>query len=136
MDKKGNIMIEYGYYKELDKSFNQTAEIILNLLQTHKFTIATQIDLKQKFKDKLNVDYPQYTVLGLCDVQIGYKAIQAEQNMGLMIPCNMAVYEKGNKTVIAVIKPTKIMENIQNPALDEILQGMDKRLKALFESIK
>lgn len=129
-------MIDYGFYKELDKTFKETAEIVLEKLKEHKFSIVTQIDLKQKFKEKLSIDYKQYTILGLCDPESAYKVLQVEENIGLMLPCNMIVYEKDDKTIIAVMKPSAIMANLHNPDLDGIAYDVEMRLKDLFDSIQ
>ena len=129
-------MIDYGFYKELDKTFKETAEIVLEKLKEHKFSIVTQIDLKQKFKEKLGIDYKQYTILGLCDPESAYKVLQVEENIGLMLPCNMIVYEKDDKTIIAVMKPSAIMSNLHNPDLDGIAYDVEMRLKDLFDSIQ
>ena len=129
-------MIDYGFYKELDKTFKETAEIVLEKLKEHKFSIVTQIDLKQKFKEKLGIDYKQYTILGLCDPESAYKVLQVEENIGLMLPCNMIVYEKDDKTIIVVMKPSAIMSNLHNPDLDGIAYDVEMLLKDLFDSIQ
>ena len=129
-------MIDYGFYKELDKTFKETAEIVLEKLKEHKFSIVTQIDLKQKFKEKLSIDYKQYTILGLCDPESAYKVLQVEENIGLMLPCNMIVYEKDDKTIIVMMKPSAIMSNLHNPDLDGIAYDVEMRLKDLFDSIQ
>lgn len=129
-------MIDYGFYKELDKTFKETAEIVLEKLKEHKFSIVTQIDLKQKFKEKLGIDYKQYTILGLCDPESAYKVLQVEENIGLMLPCNMIVYEKDDKTIIVMMKPSAIMSNLHNPDLDGIAYDVEMRLKDLFDSIQ
>ncbi|MCF7792861.1 MAG: DUF302 domain-containing protein [Candidatus Cloacimonetes bacterium] len=129
-------MIDYGFYKELDKTFEETAEVVLAKLKEHKFSIVSQIDLKQKFKEKLNIDYKQYTILGLCDPQSAYKVVTTEENIGLMLPCNMIVYEKEDKTVIAIMRPFAMMANLENPELDGVACDVENRLKELFDSIK
>ena len=129
-------MIDYGFYKELDKTFVETAEIVLEKLKDHKFSLVSQIDLKQKFKDKLSIDYKQYTILGLCDPASAYKVVQAEENIGLMLPCNMIVYEKDDKTVVAVMKPSAMMAGFDNLDLDGVACDMETRLKDFFDSIE
>ena len=129
-------MINYGFYKELDKTFEETAEIVLAKLKDHKFSLVSQIDLKQKFKDKLGIDYKQYTILGLCDPESAYKVVQSEKNIGLVLPCNMIVYEKDDKTVVAVMKPSVMMAGFDNLELEGVASDMETRLKEFFDSIE
>ncbi len=129
-------MINYGLYKELDYSFEKTAEIILPLIQKHKFSIVTQIDLKEKFADKLGINYGEYTILGLCNPNLAHQAVSSEANIGLFFPCNMIVYQKGDKTAVAVMKPSEMMSMVNNPGLAEIAGKVEADLKALFEEIK
>jgi uncharacterized protein (DUF302 family) len=116
----GGKMIDYGFYKELEKTFEETAEIVLAKLKESELSIVSQIDLKQKFKDKLDIDYKQYTILGLCDPKSAYKVVQSEENIGLILPCNMIVYEKDDKTAVAVMKPSVMMAGFDNLELDGV----------------
>ena len=129
-------MIEYGFYKELDKTFSESAEIILPKLKEHGFTIVSQIDLKEKFKQKLDIDFKEYTILGLCDPQSAYNAVKKEENIGLMLPCNMIVYEKEGKTAVAIIKPQAAMGALGNHDLDDVACEVEHKLKKLFDSIE
>lgn len=129
-------MINYGFYKVLDYSFEKAAEIILPLIQKHKFSIVTQIDLKEKFADKLNIQYGEYTILGLCNPNLAHQALGAEVNLGLFFPCNMIVYEKAGKTAVAVMKPSEMMNMVNSPGLAEIAGKVEADLKALFDEIK
>ena len=129
-------MIKYGFYKELDKTFAEAAEIILPKLEEHGFTIVSQIDLKEKFKQKLDIDFKEYTILGLCDPQSAYNAVTKEENIGLMLPCNMIVYEKEGKTAVAIMKPKSAMEALGNEELDDVACEVEHKLKKLFDSIE
>lgn len=128
-------MIEYGFYKELDKTFKEAAEVILPALKEHNFTIVNQIDLKEKFRDKLDQEFPQYTILGLCHPQTAYNFLQVESDIGLFFPCNMAVYEKNDKVAVSLIKPTFIMAKLDNPRLLTLAEELEVKLKSLFDSI-
>lgn len=128
-------MLNYGFYKELSYSFEKTAEIILPLLQKHNFSIVTQIDLKEKFADKLDVEFGQYTILGLCNPNLAHQAVSSDSNIGLFFPCNMVVYEKSNKTVVAVMKPSVMMSMVETHAMAEIIGVVEAELKALFDDI-
>jgi len=111
-------------------------KLLLAFLKKHKFSIVTQIDLKEKFADKLGITYGEYTILGLCNPNLAYQAVSSESNIGLFFPCNMIVYEKGNKTAVAVMKPSEMMNMVDNPGLAEVAGKVEADLKALFDEIK
>lgn len=129
-------MINYGFYKELKCNFNQAADIILKKLNEHNFTIVTKIDLKEKFAAKLDIDYPQYTILGLCNPIFAHKAVEIEKYAGLFFPCNMVIFEKGDSVCISIIKPSVAMEMVENPLFKEIVTEIEKEFKDFFDDIE
>jgi uncharacterized protein (DUF302 family) len=92
--------------------------------------------LRKKMKEKLNIDMGKYIILGACNPPNAYKAILAEENIGLMLPCNVIVYEKGNKTVLSVIRPTAAMQMIDSMELKEIAAAVEGPLKKAFDAVK
>ena len=129
-------MINYGFYKELDLSFAEVLKQILERVKESGFGIVSQLDLKEKFKEKLGIEFKNYTILGLCDPPSALKSIQAEQSVGLLLPCNMIVFEKDDKTAVSIIKPTIAMSIIENEELGLISREVETRLKQLFDSIE
>ena len=129
-------MINYGFYKELNSSFGETLKRVIGKINGSGFGIVFQLDLKQKFKNKLGIEFTNYTILGLSDPSSALRSIQSEQNIGLMLPCNMAVFEKGNKTVVSIIKPTIAMSMIKNEELKSISCEVEIRLNQIFEAIE
>ena len=99
-------MINYGFTKELIIPFEKTVEIVTRELKKQGFGILTEIDVKEKFKEKLGIDFKRYVILGACNPPNAHKAILAEENIGLMLPCNIIVYEDGDNTTVSFIKPT------------------------------
>ena len=87
-------------------------------------------------KEKLGVDMNKYIILGACNPPNAYKAILAEENIGLMLPCNVIVYEKGSKTILSVIRPTIAMQMIDNTELQEAAEAVEGQLKKSFDAIK
>jgi uncharacterized protein (DUF302 family) len=128
-------MINYGFTKQTDLSFDDAIVRVTEALQKEGFGVLNRIDLKEKFKEKLGVDFRKYTILGACNPANAYKAIQAEENIGLMLPCNVIVYEKGGKTVISMIKPMEVMRSVGNDTLCDIAGYVQIMLKRAFESI-
>lgn len=128
-------MITYGFIKEVDVPFERTIEKVTLELKLEGFGIMTTIDLKEKFKEKLNMDYKKYVILGVCNPPYAYKSIQTEENIGLMLPCNIIIYEKENKTMVGIIKPTAAMGMIDNEELRNIANEVETKLKKVFDSI-
>lgn len=128
--------LSYGFTKEIDRPFEETVEVVTEELKKEGFGILTTIDLKEKFKEKLGIDFKKYVILGACNPPSAHEAILAEENIGLMLPCNVIVYEKENKTVISIIKPAVAMEMIDNEELKQIAKKVETKLHNVFDSIK
>ena len=129
-------MINYGFTKELNIPFETVTEQVREALKKEGFGILTEIDVREKMKEKLGLDMRKYIILGACNPQNAYKAILAEENIGLMLPCNVIVYEKGSKTVLSVIRPTVAMKMIDNVELQKLAQAVEGQLKKAFDAIK
>ena len=128
-------MISYGFSKKLNISFEMAIEIITEELKKEGFGILTKIDVQEKFKEKLGIAFKKYVILGACNPSNAHKAILAEENIGLMLPCNVIVYESGEETVISVIKPTVAMQMVQNSELRQIAKKVEAQLKKVFDSV-
>lgn len=128
-------MISYGFTKESDIPFEKAIEAVTEALKKEGFGILTKINIKEKLKEKLGIDFKKYVILGACNPHSAHKAILAEENIGLMLPCNVIVYEKGDKTVISIIKPTTAMGTINNEELKKIAADVEAKLKKVFDSI-
>lgn len=128
-------MITYGFTKELDAPFERVRESAIEELKKEGFGILTEIDVQAKFKEKLGIEFKKYVILGACNPPNAHKAILAEENIGLLLPCNVIVYEKGSKTVISVIKPTVAMQVVGNPRLEPIGQFIEAKLKKAFDAV-
>ena len=128
-------MINYGFTKELERPFAATVEAVTEALKKEGFGILTKIDVKEKFKEKLGVDFHNYVILGACNPPSAFKAIEAEENIGLMLPCNVIVYEKAGKTSVGIIKPTVAMGMIDNNALKPLALEVETRLKRVIDSL-
>ena len=128
-------MINYGFTKEIDKSFEEAVDLVSEELQKEGFGILTKIDVKDKFKEKLGIDFKKYVILGACNPPSAHKAIVAEENIGLMLPCNVILYEKGDKTVISIIRPTVAMKMINNKKLKEVAEYIETKLEHVIDAL-
>jgi uncharacterized protein (DUF302 family) len=129
-------MINYGFTKELDIPYEKVIAQVTESLLKEGFGILTVIDVKAKMKEKLGVDFQKYVILGACNPPQAFKEILAEEDIGLMIPCNVIVYEKGSSTVLSVIRPTVAMQMIENAELKNIAVEVEEKLKAAFGAVK
>ena len=129
-------MIKYGFTKEMDIPYEKVIEQAREALKKEGFGILTEIDVREKMKEKLGVDMKKYIILGACNPPNAYKAILAEENIGLMLPCNVIVYEKGNKTVLSVVRPTAAMRMVDNAELQKVAEEVELQLKKAFDAIQ
>ena len=129
-------MIKYGFTKELDIPYEAVVEQARVALKKEGFGVLTEIDVKEKMKEKLNLDMRKYIILGACNPPNAYKAILAEENIGLMLPCNVIVYERDSKTVLSIIRPTVAMQMIDNVELQKAAEAVEEQLKKAFDAIK
>lgn len=128
-------MIDYGFTKELDIPYEKVIERAREALKKEGFGVLTEIDVKEKMKEKLGVDMRRYIILGACNPPNAYKAILAEENIGLMLPCNVIVYEKDSKTVLSVIRPSVAMRIIENMELHKLAETVEGLLKKVFDAV-
>lgn len=128
-------MIGYGFKKELDLEFDDAVEKVTAALAKQGFGILTRIDVKETLKKKLDVEFPRYLILGACNPPHAYQALEAEDDVGLLLPCNVVVYEKLAKTVVSVIRPTRAMGMIDNPDLNRVAEAVEAKLRVTFDSL-
>ena len=129
-------MINYSFTKELNIPYGKVVELVRDSLKKEGFGILTEIDVQGKMKEKLGIDMKKYIILGACSPPHAYQAILAEENIGLMLPCNIIIYEKGRKTVLSVIRPAVAMQMIDNAELRKIAEAVEEKLKKAFDAIK
>ena len=127
--------MEYCFQKILDGNFDDVTAKVRDILKKEGFGILTRIDVHEKFKEKLGIDFKKYVILGACNPKMAVRAIEAEENIGVMLPCNVLVYEKDGKNVVAIIKPTAAMNMIDNDALRKVASEVEIALKKVLDHI-
>ncbi|MBK7229604.1 MAG: DUF302 domain-containing protein [Ignavibacteriales bacterium] len=127
--------MQFGFSKITDYSFEQAIEKITEELKKEGFGILSSIDFKDTFNKKLSVDYKKYIVLGACNPPLAHKALQADEEVGLFLPCNIAVYEKDGKTNISVFDPIFITTVIDNPQIKSVAEEVKKKLARVLETV-
>lgn len=127
--------MRYGTSKEVALPFEQAVEKVTEELKKEGFGVLTTIDVKETLKKKLNVDVPRYIILGACNPPFAHKALQVEEEVGLLLPCNVIVYEKEGRTRVSVFDPMIMSVIIENndmvPVALEVKARLDRVIAAM-----
>jgi uncharacterized protein (DUF302 family) len=128
--------MSYYFSKTLRLSFEEAVTKVTEDLKKSGFGIITEIDVKETLKKKLNVDFRKYKILGSCNPPYAYKALQAEDKIGLMLPCNVIVQElSGGRVEVAAIDPVASMAAVNNPQLRSVGEEVRAKLKAVIDNL-
>jgi len=125
----------YGYKRELAAPYEEVVQKTVDELKKEGFGVLTEIDVKATLKKKLDVDFDKYVILGACNPPFAYKSLQEERDIGLLLPCNIIVYEQEDKTYVSTILPTIAMNMVQNEGLGPIAEQVEQKLKNVVDSI-
>lgn len=126
----------YYFSKILDLSFDEAITRVTDELKKEGFGVLTEIDVKATLKKKLNVDFGNYRILGACNPPFAYKALQAEPQIGLMLPCNVVVQEGENgQIIVSAIDPVASMQVVENKALGEVAGQVKAKLQKVIENV-
>ncbi|MCH8031899.1 MAG: DUF302 domain-containing protein [Bacteroidetes bacterium] len=129
-------MPSYAISRTLDRSFEETIQHVTEALKTEGFGILTEIDIRETLKEKLDVDFRPYRILGACNPALAHQALQVEPHIGLMLPCNVIVQDAGEgKTEVSAVDPVASMSAIENEALGDISMRVRARLERVIESL-
>ena len=129
-------MSELGFQSTLNMPYETALEKVTAALKVEGFGILTNIDVRETMKKKLDVDFRKYSILGACNPPLAHKALTARPDVGLLLPCNVIVYEEGDSTVVNIIDPMSMTNFIQDPALDEVAEEARQRLKRVSEALQ
>lgn len=127
--------MKYGYKRQVSGSYEEAIKKTREELQKESFGVLTEIDVKATLKTKMNVDFDKYIILGACSPPFAYQALQAEKDIGLLLPCNIIVYESEGRTFVAAILPTVAMGMVENEKLRDIALQVEEKLKKVIDSI-
>ena len=128
--------MSYYFSKIVDDDFDTAIERVTARLAEAGFGVLTTIDVSGTLKKKIDVDFQRYTILGACNPGFAYKALQAEDKIGTMLPCNVIVQETADgKVEVAAVDPIASMSAIKNEALGEVATEVQGMLKNVIESL-
>ena len=128
-------MSSYGFGKTTSYSFAEAVERVTEELKKEGFGVLTTIDVQDTLKKKLNVDFKKYVILGACNPPFAHKALTAEEEIGLLLPCNVIVYEKGEKTVVSAFDPMIMVRVLGNDAMTAIANEVEARLRRVIAAV-
>jgi uncharacterized protein (DUF302 family) len=128
--------MSYYFSKTVNISFNEAISKVTEELKKEGFGILTEIDVQAALKKKLDVDFRKYRILGACNPPFAYQALQAEDKIGTMLPCNVIVQEHAEGRVeVAAIDPVASMMAIDNPELGGIAEQVREKLKKVVDNL-
>jgi uncharacterized protein (DUF302 family) len=128
--------MSYYFNKTIKTTFEAAIVKVTEELKKEGFGILTEIDVKETLKKKLGVDFRKYKILGACNPPFAYQALQAEDKIGLMLPCNVIVQEiKEGEIEVAAIDPAVSMQAVGNPKLESVAEQVRGKLKRVIESL-
>lgn len=126
---------QYYYAKTLDCSPEEAEARVRKELEEEGFGVLTEIDVKATLKKKLDADFHPYKILGACNPGFAHEALQAEDKIGTMLPCNVIVQEKDGQTEVAAIDPVASMQAVENDALGPIAEQVREHLKTVIDRV-
>ncbi|MCR4325897.1 MAG: DUF302 domain-containing protein [Patescibacteria group bacterium] len=127
--------MNYGYKKQTPHAFEEAVEAVKTALAAEGFGVLTEIDVKETMKKKLNIEYDNYVIFGACNPPLAHRALQAEKEVGLLLPCNVIVYEEGGKTHVSAMLPSAAMGLADNPALGAVAAEAEEKLKRAVDAV-
>lgn len=125
----------YGYHREIESSFDEAVKQTREALQKEGFGVLTEINMKEKLKEKLGVDFRNYVILGACNPPLAHLALQEDLDIGLLLPCNVVVYETEKGSVVAAIDAKKMLSVAENPNLESTAETVTEKLRSAIESL-
>lgn len=127
--------MKYGISKVVNLSYEEAINKVTEELKKEGFGVLTTIDVKETLKKKLGVDFDKYVILGACNPPYAYKALQAEYDLGLILPCNVVVYEKDGKVTVSAFDPMVMSQLIDNPKLKEVAVQVREKLEKVIQNV-
>ena len=128
--------MKYYFEKETDYTFDKAVERITEELKKEGFGILARIDMHNTLKEKLDVEFRKFSILEACNPPFAYKSLQAEVNIGIMLPCNIVVQQTSDSTTaVSVVNPVSAMKGVDNADMDDIAKQIQAKLKSALDKV-
>ena len=129
--------MKYAYSKDIESGFEDTEHKIRDALMDVGFGVLTEINMKDAFKEKLNLEYKNYKILGACNPTLAHKALESESLIGILMPCNILLIDNENQSTKIVFPYAKsLLEVTENDAIADLANKVDDLLRSAFDVIK
>lgn len=129
--------MDYGFHATIPGPFDEAVQRVLDALKAEGFGVLSDIDIRKALKEKLGKDVPAHRILGACNPPLAYKALQAEADIGLLLPCNVTVRQgAGNDIVVGFLNPDMMVQLTANPALKEVADDASERLRRVRDALQ
>jgi uncharacterized protein (DUF302 family) len=127
----------YGLRTDVGLPYEKAVEKVTAALKAEGFGVLTSIDVKETLKKKLDADFRRYVILGACNPPLAHQALQAEPEIGLLLPCNVVVYEtEPERSAVAAMAPLAALGIVGNPELHKVAKDADARLRRVIGSLE
>jgi uncharacterized protein (DUF302 family) len=128
-------MSKYAFGKTVNMGFDQALGAVTQALAKEGFGVLTEIDVQATLKKKLDLDRPPYKILGACNPQFAAKALDAEPQIGALLPCNVVVREEGGKTIVEFMDPDAVLKLVERPEIGAIAADVRQRLQRVMAAL-
>ncbi len=128
-------VIDYAFRTRLDLPYEQAVERVVAALKEEGFGVLTEIDVQATLKTKLNTNFRQYAILGACNPPLAHQALSTDLELGLLLPCNVIVYEEDGGSQVSIVDPISMLGVVENPELEPVASEARTRLRRVIETL-
>lgn len=125
----------YALRTTLELQHDKALDRVISALKEEGFGVLTSVDVKKTFEERLGVDFRDYTIIGACSPPLSNKALNADLEAGLVLPCNVIVYEKDGESAVSIADPVVMIGTLRNPALDPVAREARERLQRVISRL-
>ena len=125
----------YGFGVRINLPYAQAVDSVKAALKEQGFGVLTEIDVKRTMKEKRQIDFRPYVILGACNPALAERALEAELDLGLLLPCNVVVYEHNGGSVVEAMDPEPVLGMVGNPKLEPIAREVKQRLERALDQV-
>jgi uncharacterized protein (DUF302 family) len=127
--------IQIGFTVKLNTSYAEAIQRATDALKSEGFGVLTSIDVKETLKQKIGADFRRYIILGACNPALAHRALSADLDVSLLLPCNVIVYEDKSQSVVSIVDPKAMLGILANPALEAVAEEARVKLRRVAQAL-